>query len=294
MKKYYRICQQNIVLSLPFLPKENPDWRAFECGGFGEQSPDIELVCGIGIPDITPADKKAGTSGDFEVYSNEKTAKRLFKLAESGDGVVAEYALSGGSRADVTATRRAFTCALDDRYLWAVTALSQLMLFKNTVFLHSSYISVGGKAVLFSAPCGTGKSTQADLWVKYADARLINGDKAGISIRDNKITAHGLPFCGTSGVCKNESYPLGAIVLLSQGRENTVTRLGAAQCVSALTGNIYLDLLAPGERERLFLFLFELIEKIPVYSFACTPDDDAVKILKARFEKDGVICADRL
>ena len=292
MKKYYRICQQNIALSVPYLPKENPDWRAFECGGFGDGRPDFEIVCRIGSPEILPEDKKCGTSGDFEVFSNGRTVKRLFKLANSGDSIIAEYPLSGGSRCEVTATERGFKCALDDRFLWAVTALAQLMLFKNTLFLHASYICAGDTAILFSAPCGTGKSTQAALWAEFENAGIINGDKAGICIENDSILACGLPICGTSGICRNETHPLGAVVMLSQGKENKITRLGAAESIAALTGNIYLDLLAPGERERFLPLLLGILERVPVYSFACTPDKAAVAALKDRLIKDGVLLAD--
>ena len=47
-------------------------------------------------------------------------------------------------------------------------ALEHLFYRFGGLFLHSSHVSVGGRALLFSAPSGTGKSTQADLWEKTA------------------------------------------------------------------------------------------------------------------------------
>lgn len=67
--------------------------------------------------------------------------------------------------------------------------------------LHSSYVlPPNGKAVLFSGPSGIGKSTQAALWQRYAGADVINGDRT--LIRTDDLTANGVFYSGTSGICK--------------------------------------------------------------------------------------------
>ena len=60
--------------------------------------------------------------------------------------------------------------------------LETLLLKYDGLLLHSSFIRWRGEGILFSAPSGTGKSTQADLWVKYEDAEILNGDRAGTSL----------------------------------------------------------------------------------------------------------------
>ena len=60
---------------------------------------------------------------------------------------------------------------------------------------YKEIIAFQNKAILFSAPSGTGKSTQADLWQKYVrGVEIINGDRAIIGIEDNGVKAYGLPF----------------------------------------------------------------------------------------------------
>lgn len=49
--------------------------------------------------------------------------------------------------------------------------MEQILNEKSTFILHSSYINFNGKAILFSAPSGAGKSTQADLWEKIRTSR---------------------------------------------------------------------------------------------------------------------------
>jgi hypothetical protein len=172
--------------------------------------------------------------------------------------------------------------------MWASISLGQLLLSHNAFFIHSSFISVNGKAILFSAPCGTGKSTQASLWKKYRDAETINGDKAGVLV-ENGIYACGVPFCGTSGICKNKTLPLGAIVLLNQAPVNTIRKLKGVEAIQNVLQNVYLDLIAPNEQAAIVDLLIELLKTVPVYSFGCTPDENAVITLENKLRNGGVL-----
>ena len=137
---------------------------------------------------------------------------------------------------------------------------------------------------MFSAPCGTGKSTQAELWRVHKGAEIINGDKAGVSVDADGVNAHGLPFSGTSGICKNRSMPLKAIVLLGQAKENRIRRLNGAEAVMSLMSNVYLDFIAPEETQRCVDLLIELLKKVPVYRLDCTPDEQAVEKLASELK----------
>lgn len=190
------------------------------------------------------------------------------------------YDAFGASSADAYILSRNYDVAMDGRYMWSSLALSQLLLQKDTFLLHASYIEHGGKSILFSAPCGVGKSTQAALWAEHNGSRIINGDKAGVSFDGDEINAGSLPFCGTSGICKNETYPLGAVVLLSRADCSTVRRLGGSEAVLGIMNNIYLDFFAPGEQKSCVDLLIRLAAEVPVLQLSCTPDKSAVAALE--------------
>ena len=67
--------------------------------------------------------------------------------------------------------------------------------------LHASYILYRGEAILFSAPSGTGKSTQAAFWKEHRGAEIINGDRVLVIKRDGVFYACGVYVSGTSGIC---------------------------------------------------------------------------------------------
>ncbi len=176
-------------------------------------------------------------------------------------------------------TEHSFKTMTDTRYLWTSVCLPQILLEKKVLLLHSSYIKYNGRGILFSGSCGAGKSTQAQMWKTYRGADIINGDKSAISVIDNSPYVHGVPFCGTSGICKNESYPLSAIVFPVKSSGNEIKRLSYSEAVSRVLNNVYLDFLVPDELIKCTNILIDVLSKVPVYELKCTPDEEAVKVL---------------
>lgn len=151
--------------------------------------------------------------------------------------------------------------------------------------LHSSFIETLGGAVLFTAPSGTGKSTQAELWKRYQNADIINGDRAGIWKAGNKWMAGGVPWCGTSGIMKNKIMPLKAVVILRQGSENQITEMSVAAKASRLLEQLTVN---PWNQEMLIsaqIFCLMLCQEIPIIQLTCRPDKEAVEVLKKELVK---------
>ena len=284
MKKYYLICKKLICIDAKCFPGDNPIWAQFETGS---GVADINTVCKISEPfPKIPVGRKE-KSGEFVVSVDGDTVYRELPMG-TVHGALTRYTPADTSFSETFFTQKSFPVMMDSRYMWSSISLAQLLLSQNAFFIHSSFIDIGGKAVLFSAPCGTGKSTQAALWEKYRSTEVINGDKAGILVEDG-VYACGVPFCGTSGICKNRNLPLGAIVLLGQSTENKIRRLSGIEALRGILHNVYLDLLAPNEQATIFDLIIKLLENVPVYSFECTPDQKAVEVLEKTLQNGGVI-----
>lgn len=159
-------------------------------------------------------------------------------------------------------------------------ALPQLLNYFGAMIIHGSFIEADGKAIVFTAPSGTGKSTQAALWEKHRGAVVCNGDKTGLRLRDGVLHAWGLPFCGTSGICRNVTLPVAAIVSLSQAPENRVTRLPLPDAIRAVMCNVYTDRCVSEEWQQAMNLVLDVVSQVPVLSLACTPDERAVEALE--------------
>lgn len=276
MRKKIEICQTVIEIDSPFYPEEN-----FYLDKFLNENntADIRVSCVLTdkLPEVK--EKLAGENGNITVFENEDTVFRFSKMGTQ-DGALTVYSKDIPDSSVTHIVEKNSKVMLDQRYFWQTISLAQLLLPRDVLFFHASFINADGKGIIFSAPSGTGKSTQAALWQKYRNAEIINGDKTGISRYNNRFFANGLPFCGTSDICKNVSVPLTAVVLLEQAKENSITRLQGISAIEKLLSNIYLDFTAAAERLRCVDLLIDLLLKVPVYLLKCTADENAVITLE--------------
>ncbi len=151
--------------------------------------------------------------------------------------------------------------------------------------LHASCIAVDGEAILFTAPSGTGKSTQADLWAKYRGAEIINGDRIAVCLNENGAEARGIPFAGSSGICKSCALPLRAIIHLGQAPTTTVTRLNGVRAFRCLWEGCSVYTWDRTDVARCVDTVQQVLARVPVYHMDCTPDEAAVTALEAVLRK---------
>lgn len=143
--------------------------------------------------------------------------------------------------------------------------------------LHSSCISYNGKAYLFSADSGTGKSTHTGLWKKYIDGvEYVNDDKPAIRLIDGKFHAIGTPWSGKTDQNCDVSLPLGGVVLLGRGKENVIYRANAVEAVTAIFRQTIMPIV-PESTETLTELIDKLLTTVPTYHFECNISEDAVK-----------------
>ncbi len=170
--------------------------------------------------------------------------------------------------------------AADMYYLLPAINLHGLLLFRNVLMLHAAFIEYCGRAILFIAPSGVGKTTQAKLWERLFDARVINGDRAAIQLDGDRVLAHSVPIAGTSGECHNESFAVAAIVALSQADDNTLLRLSARRACAALAHNAIFNKWSIGDTELTNDLICETVNRVPVFSLACLPDSSAAELTR--------------
>ena len=150
---------------------------------------------------------------------------------------------------------------------------------------HCAYIAWKGKSILFTAPSGTGKSTQADLWEKYRGAEIINGDRAAVCKKDNMLVAEGIPFSGSSRYCHNLALPLTAVVYLSQAPVTTIRKLHGMEAFLKVWEGVSVNSWIKEDVEQVSDAVQQLVTEIPVYHLACTPDESAVIALEEALRK---------
>lgn len=154
-----------------------------------------------------------------------------------------------------------------------------ILLRERRLILHAACVDTPAGGLLFSGPSGIGKSTQAELWRRYADARLINGDRPILHKSQKEWKAYGSPYAGSSNCFLNESCRIKAIVMLRQAPECSLRRMGRAEAFHSVFSGITVSTWDASCVMRACELAEELILDLPVYEFFCTPDRRAVEML---------------
>ena len=158
--------------------------------------------------------------------------------------------------------------------------METLLLQHHSLLLHASLIKYKGKALAFAGPSGIGKSTQADIWHAFLGADIINGDRAALRKEGDGWYAYGCPYAGTSGIYKNDSAKLVAIVLLEQAEENHFRRLTAAEAFRHIYQEFSVHHWQRQFVEKATDLCLQLLTETPIYLLKCRPEESAAVLVK--------------
>ena len=141
---------------------------------------------------------------------------------------------------------------------------------------HGSAVAVDGKAYLFTAPSGTGKSTHSRLWRQMLGNRvsMINDDKPFLRLQKGELWVYGSPWQGKHNLGQNTCAPLGGICLLSQAYENAIERLSAERALHPILQQCYQPKSVDAVVKSLDM-VERLLTQIPIYHLSCNMDVSA-------------------
>ena len=178
----------------------------------------------------------------------------------------------------------------DCEYLATGACFYYHLLGFDGMLVHSSAVVMDGEAYLFSAPCGTGKSTHTALWRKvFGDdrAKILNDDKPALRLEDGVWYAYGTPWSGKTDQNINIKVPLKGICFIHQSKENHIEPFTGKDAVFALFGQTARPAGA-NARIRVLELMDKLFEKVPVWKMGCNMEDDAPRVSYEAMRK-GVV-----
>lgn len=164
----------------------------------------------------------------------------------------------------------------DCEYVWTGAIFYESLIHFDGFVLHASAVVVEGKAYLFSAPSGTGKSTHTALWLEHFGdrAKILNDDKPAIRVVDDKIKVFGTPWSGKTALNLNIEAELAGICFLERANTNYIEELSKSEAII----RIFNQTLRPNVEKDMDLLLKTLdkvIVNTNVYKMGCTVSEEA-------------------
>lgn len=157
--------------------------------------------------------------------------------------------------------------------------IAEYLFRQDVLMLHGSTVAVDGEAFLFTAKCGTGKSTHTRLWRQaFGDrAVMVNDDKPFLRTEHSTVLACGSPWSGKHGLDSNITVPLRGICVLERGGDNRIRAASVEEVLPMLLHQCYRPL-EDAQLPRLKQLLRQLAEQTPLWYMQCTREPDAALV----------------
>lgn len=156
-----------------------------------------------------------------------------------------------------------------------------LLKYRKCMF-HGVAIVFRGKAYLFTAPSGTGKTTQYFLWklLYENEISIINGDKPILDFAEEEgtIIVKPSPWKGKEGMGSMESAPLGGIIYLRQGKENAIRRLKPKEAIVPVLSQFICSGDTKEQIQMMCHLEEQLLRTVPVYLLTNCGDEASAKM----------------
>lgn len=167
----------------------------------------------------------------------------------------------------------------DCEYLSTGGSFYRQLLSFDGMLLHASAVVLDGWAYLFSAPCGTGKSTHTKLWLKVFGERayILNDDKPALRFEDGRWYAYGTPWSGKHDISANIRVPVAGICFLRRAGENSISPFRGPAAIFSLLEQTA----RPADavlRTQLMTLLDRLITQLPIWQMGCNMDPQAALV----------------
>lgn len=156
--------------------------------------------------------------------------------------------------------------------------------------LHSSAVVVDGRAYLFSAPSGTGKSTHTSLWLKAFGERayILNDDKPALRFFESgEVIAYGTPWSGKSDLNVNIGVPVQGICVLERAQDNFIIPISDGDAAFSILNQT----IRPTEESammQLLDYVDRLVSSVPVWRMGCNISVEAAHTAYNAMSKSSV------
>ena len=245
-----------------------------------------ERICdlGISIQGLQEIPKPCGENlYDYGIWKMVRTNQEdsVYRTLPGSDQIVSARMDFKESRTNISVFCTENIGVEKRDFIFTGQAFSQMVLQHQRMVLHGSCIAYNGKAIIFSAPSGTGKSTHTELWKKYYPETIHINDDTPVLRLDNpdEVLACGSPWSGKTRLNTNISVPLAAIVFLEQGKENCISSLSKIEAIGRVLGEARKIPFRHAMMEAAEL-CGQLLERVPVYRLSCDISREAVETVR--------------
>ena len=176
-------------------------------------------------------------------------------------------------------------------YVLSCSYACDALMRRDRIVFHGAAFRWHQRAWLFSAPSGTGKTTQLKNWQRLfgGEMEIMNGDKPILELcADGHVLVRPSPWKGKEGLGRDDiTAPLGGIILLRQDRENRIARATPGQAARSLFGRNYSSFADEEDVLNAARILEGILRVTPVWILRNLGDEDSARLTYRTLCREG-------
>lgn len=238
----------------------------------------------------------------------DKTTRERIRDFDTGNGITVVDKINGGGYQfiikDINGHEccllitdgafASFQCALKGGYNMRCFGLNNALMLAfalagaahQTVLMHAALVRHDGKGYAFIAKSGTGKSTQAAMWLRYIDGcDLMNDDNPVVRIVDGRPVIFGSPWSGKTPCYRNVSAPLGAVTRIDRAKANSIDKMGAFEAFVSLLPSVSTMKWEKNVYDKTCDTIKAIVETTDIYTLHCLPDRESAELCHKTIKK---------
>ncbi len=163
-----------------------------------------------------------------------------------------------------------------DRYIFA-----RLLAERGRVMLHAAGVILQGKGVLLGGVSGAGKTTLAGRMQQQGHP-VLSDERVVVGMDADQALLWGTPWSGDGGQARPGPAPLGTLIFLERGTQNSLDPLSPAMAAGRLLSLSTLPYWHPEALQQAVDGVKRVVLETPAFILRSTGDGSAVAFLEQR------------
>ena len=216
----------------------------------------------------------------FEIYRDADRELRFYHMEDESARVTYAYSICSDNKIQLVLYKNSNYLQAHPHFPFLHHIhIEQQLLQSQAMILHSCFMEYHGKGILFTAPSGTGKTTQGKLWERIYQASIINGDRCLIQKYKDRFYGCGYFNHGSAPECENRIIPLDAIVIVRQSPSDQIVELSLQEKIQWIYSETTVNKWNSDAISATLDLIIELVTQVRVIRLNCTMNDSAAHVL---------------
>ncbi len=241
------------------------------------ETPDIIVRFRIGLPSYTENGNVILRNKDVTVLD----AENEYIVIHTGTERIKEIHIDKSGKEANIFSMPPYDDTLKEEFMLALKAPFLINALNNGMFmLPSSAVLDSEKLVLFAAPPGTGKSTQAEIWARSFNAPKINDGFNLLKVSDGEVVSYATPWNGMEEENVTNIYKVKSVMCLRRNTFDKVEPMDKPTGVLSLLSLSATPLWTGDMTSKALEICEHIYETVDVKRFFCTPTPDSAQCAK--------------